>query len=62
MQKIGILKLQRTDEEKLRRHLYGDRGAKFKKGKQPWIDWGGPCPSITTMVLKDVSLVECNDD
>lgn len=36
-----ILKRERSDAEKLRRHLHGDKGAKFSKGKIPCIDGGG---------------------
>lgn len=36
-----ILTRQRSEEEKLRRHLYGDKGAKFSKAKVPKIDRGG---------------------
>jgi hypothetical protein len=25
---------ERTEEEKMRRHIYGDKGAKFSKGKK----------------------------
>ena len=43
-----ILRLVRTEEEKQRRHLYGDKGAKFRKGKQyePMSD--GCTRTITT--------------
>lgn len=30
-----ILTRERSEEEKLRRHLYGDKGAKFSGGKIP---------------------------
>ena len=33
--KTMIMTRERSDEEKLRRHLYGDKGAKFSKGKIP---------------------------
>ena len=33
--KTMIMTRERSDEEKLRRHLYGDKGAKFSKGKVP---------------------------
>lgn len=36
-----IAKRERSDEEKLRRHLYGDSGAKFSAAKIPSLDWGG---------------------
>lgn len=32
---------ERTEEEKRRRHLHGDRGAKFSQGKQLCILGGG---------------------
>ena len=35
-----ILKRERSEAEKLRRHLYGDKGAKFSKGKIPCIEGG----------------------
>lgn len=43
MRKIttAILTRERSEEEKLRRHLYGDKGAKFSRGKIPKIDRGG---------------------
>lgn len=33
--KVMILTRERSEAEKLRRHLYGDKGAKFSKGKVP---------------------------
>lgn len=41
MKRTEILTWERTDEEKRRRHLYGDKGASFKGGKMPKIDRGG---------------------
>lgn len=41
MKKTMILKRQRSEEEKERRRMYGDKGAKFSGGKIPCIDWGG---------------------
>lgn len=35
MKVTGILTRERSEEEKLRRHLYGDKGAKFSGGKIP---------------------------
>ena len=32
---------ERTEEEKLRRHLHGDRGAKFSQGKRLCLLGGG---------------------
>ncbi len=53
-----ILKRQRSEEEKLRRHLHGDKGAKFSGGKIPCVDGGGIIGAITTMVTKDILLLE----
>ena len=41
MKKTMILKRERSEAEKMRRHLHGDKGAKFSKGKIPRIDGGG---------------------
>lgn len=41
MKKTYILKRERSEEEKRRRHLHGDKGAKFSGGKIPKIDRGG---------------------
>lgn len=53
-----ILKRERSEEEKLRRHLFGDKGAKFSGGKIPCVDGGGIIGAITTMVTKDLLLIE----
>ena len=58
MKKTMILKRERSEAEKLRRHLHGDKGAKFSKGKIPCIDGGGMIGCITTMVTKDIMLLE----
>lgn len=49
-----ILRLERTEEEKLRRHLFGDKGAKFRTGKQykPMPD--GCSRTITTFSLDNI--------
>ena len=39
---------ERTEEEKRRRHLYGDKGAKFSKGKQICL-LGAVVGTITTL-------------
>ena len=44
MMKYGILKTRRTEEERLRRRLHGDAGARFKLGKEPYIYMGGGMP------------------
>ena len=43
---------ERTEEEKKRRHLYGDKGAKFSKGKRLCLlsDISG---CVTTFATKD---------
>ncbi len=53
-----ILKRERSDEEKLRRHTLGDKGAKFSGGKVPCVDRGGVIGAITTMMTKDLLLLE----
>ena len=60
--KCGIWKLERTDEEKARRHREGDCGASFKHGKVPWIDWGGVSPTITTLSYHDITLFEVHEN
>ena len=53
-----VLKMRRTDEEKLRRHNFGDTGAKFRSGSK-YYDIGENCCSNTvTTVLKDNILIE----
>lgn len=54
----AILTRERSEEEKRRRHLYGDKGAKFSKAKIPKIDGGGIIGTITTMVTKDLLIIE----
>lgn len=44
MKKAMILTRERSEEEKRRRHLFGDKGAKFSKAKIPKLtppprDW-----------------------
>ena len=53
-----ILTRERSEEEKRRRHLHGDKGAKFSLGKVPRIDYGGVIGTVTTMVTKDLRLIE----
>ena len=58
--KTFLLTRERTEEEKLRRHLHGDRGAKFSKGKQPRFP---PLVigTITTCITKDILLCELHE-
>lgn len=48
-----ILKRERSEEERRRRHLHGDRGAKFSGGKIPKVDRCGVIGTVTTLVTKD---------
>ena len=58
----AILKRERSEEEKARRHIFGDKGAKFSKAKIPCIDRGGVIGTITTMVTKDLLIIELHDE
>ena len=48
---------ERTEEEKARRHLHGDRGAKFSQGKQFCL-LGDVSGCVTTMATKDNLICE----
>lgn len=48
---------ERTEEEKRRRHLYGDKGAKFSKGKRMCL-LGDISGTITTVPTKDNMICE----
>ena len=48
---------ERTEEEKRRRHLYGDKGAKFSKGKRLCL-LGGVVGCVTTFATKDNLICE----
>lgn len=56
--KTMILTRERSEEEKLRRHLYGDKGAKFSGGKIPKFAPPVVIGTITTMITKDILLAE----
>lgn len=58
---IAILTRQRSDEEKARRHKHGDKGARFSGGKVPKVDLGDVIGTVTTMVTKDILLIEYED-
>ena len=47
----------RTQEEKQRRHLYGDKGAKFSEGKYGVL-LGRISNCITTLTSKDCLIAE----
>ena len=57
-----ILTRERSEEEKRRRHLYGDKGAKFSKGKIPRLTPPNVIGTVTTMVTKDILLAELYED
>ena len=48
---------ERTEEEKRRRHLYGDAGAKFSKGKKLCV-LGDIIGCVTTFATKDNLICE----
>ena len=48
---------ERTEEEKLRRHLFGDKGAKFSQGKKLCF-LGEIIGTITTLPTKDNLIAE----
>lgn len=48
---------ERTEEEKARRHLYGDKGASFSKGKRNCI-LGDTSGCVTTFATKDNQIAE----
>lgn len=62
MKRIAMLTSQRSEEEKERRRKYGDKGARFKSGKLPKVDPGGVVGTITTMVTKDLRVIEYEED
>lgn len=62
MKKTFILTRERSEEEKLRRHLHGDKGAKFSKGKVPKLAPPRVIGTITTMVTKDLLIAELYED
>ena len=49
-----ILTRERSEEEKIRRHKYGDKGAKFSGGKVPKLVPPIVIGTVTTMVTKDI--------
>ena len=51
---------ERTEEEKRRRHLHGDKGARFSKGKRLCI-LGGVIGCVTTIATKDNLIAEFYD-
>lgn len=52
------LKRRRTEEERRRRHLHGDKGATFSKGKESYIGNDGIMNTVTTFFSKDNIIAE----
>jgi site-specific DNA-cytosine methylase len=52
------VKRRRTAEERKRRHLYGDSGASFSKGKEMYMGRDGIMNTITTVTSKDNLIVD----
>ena len=52
------IKRCRTEEEKLRRRLHGDKGAKFSKGKRMCMGGDGIMNTITSAFSKDNLIVD----
>lgn len=52
------LKRRRTEEERRRRHLHGDKGATFSKGKESYIGNDGIANTVTTVFSKDNIIAE----
>lgn len=52
------LKRRRTEDERRRRHLHGDKGATFSKGKESYIGNDGIANTVTTVFSKDNIIAE----
>lgn len=61
MKRTMILKRERSEDEKARRRQFGDKGAKFSKAKIPTVAPPLIIGTITTMVTKDLLLLEYED-
>ena len=62
MKMTMILTRERSEEEKLRRHLHGDKGAKFSGGKVPKLTPPHIIGTITTLITKDILIAEIYED
>ena len=56
-----IMTKERSEEEKLRRRMHGDKGAKFSKGKVPKLTPPYVIGTVTTLVTKDILILEVYD-
>ena len=52
---------ERTEEEKRRRHIHGDKGATFSKGKRMCVLMNGVVGCVTTFATKDCLIMEIYD-
>ena len=52
------IKRRRTEEERRRRHLHGEKGATFSKGKEAYIGDDGIMNTVTTVFSKDNLIAE----
>lgn len=52
---------ERTEQERLRRHLYGDKGARFNYGRRLCLR-GGVIGTITTLPMKDNLICEIYEE
>lgn len=53
---------ERTEEEKKRRHLFGDKGAKFSRGGKRMCLLGDIIGCVTTLATKDNLVCEIYED
>ena len=61
MKTSWILTRERSEEEKIRRHLHGDKGAKFSGGKVPRLVAPIVIGIVTTMITKDILICEADE-
>ena len=52
------VKRRRTEEERLRRHLYGDKGATFSKAKESYVGSDEVANCLTSVYSKDNLVAE----
>ena len=57
-----MLTRERTEQEKLRRHLHGDNGAKFSQGKCLCVKKDGTAGTTTTFVTKEMYVMQIYDE
>lgn len=56
--KTMIIQYERTAEERVRRKMFGDAGAGFKRGREPKFTPPLVCGTITTLASKDINFLE----